>query len=274
MRKINMSLVIAVLTATCLLSGCITTPNSPGVTQDVKPKNAHSPTETTAYEPYSITQTSTSSLWTLNVHAKHTVKVVPDVADITFTATSEGKTAKEAQQRNTDRVNNAINAIRNTAGVDESGIQTSSINVWPEYALRNTGKPEVTSYKAETTITISGVEIDRIGDVVNSSIAAGINGVNGVQFRFSKYAETYREALAEAIKVAREKAEVMAKAADRELGRVISINEGYENDFNSFSRFANSVSFDSATNEEDVSEEVMAGEVEVSASVDVNFILK
>lgn len=273
MRKISMSLVIAVLTATCLLSGCITTPNSPGVSQDVK-KNAYSHKETTVYEPSALTQTSTSSLWTLNVHAKHTVKVVPDVADITLTATSEGKTAKEAQQRNTDRVNNAINAIRNTAGVDESGIQTSSINVWPEYALRDTGKPEVTSYKAETTITISGVEIDRIGDVVNSSIAAGINGVNGVQFRFSKYAETYREALAEAINAAREKAEVMAKAADCELGRVISINEGYENDFNSFSKFANSVSFDSATNDEDVSEEVMAGEVEVSASVDVSFILK
>ena len=73
MRKINISVVkgiIAVLTATCLLSGCITTPNSPGVSQDVK-KNAYSHKETTVYEPSALTQTSTSSLWTLNVHAKH-----------------------------------------------------------------------------------------------------------------------------------------------------------------------------------------------------------
>jgi len=222
---------------------------------------------------------------TITVSAKSTVKVTPDVAEIRFGVETKGKDIAKAQESNKEKVNKVIESLK-ALGIDEKLIQTESININPEFSYNRdyerydyeTEEYTITGYRASTQLSITGVEIDKVSDIVDAGIDAGASRINGLEFKVSNYSEKYREALGEAVKTSQEKAEVMLNSANTSncyyIKGIKEIVEGYENDYVAYSKASNSIAFaeDDAMSSFNA-EEMMPGEEEIEANVTVTYII-
>ncbi len=69
-------------------------------------------------------------------------------------------------------------------------------------------------------------DLARLGDILDKLISLGSNQLRGMSFEVSN-AETLKDAArSQALKIARRRAELIAKAADAEVGEVLVIREG------------------------------------------------
>ena len=201
----------------------------------------------------------------VTVSAKSTITVTPDLAELHLGCFTEAKEAADAQKQNTEKVNKVLDALKEM-GIPEKSIQTANFNLWPQYDYSD-NKERIVSYRAEVSITVTDLAIGDVGKVSDACIQAGANTMNGLNYKYSKYIETYREALAQAVGVCREKAEVLAKAAGKELGEVQSLTEGYQN-MNYYSAASNSMMVKAEAAAMDAREmELMPGEISIDASV-------
>lgn len=210
---------------------------------------------------------------TVTVSGKYTVYSTPDKAEIHLGVRTQEADAQTAQQKNTETVDKVIEAIK-ALGVDEKSIRTTGYNIWQEY---NYETDKVRGYTVTTSLTIKDLEIDLAGSVISESIAAGVNEMNGISYSCSDYDKAYAEALASAVDAAKEKADVLAKAAGKELGDVQAIVEGYQDMSARYSR--SNVTMDTATAKEEaalgsMAASVMPGESEINAEVTVTYYLK
>ncbi len=205
---------------------------------------------------------------TITVSASKSVKLVPDMAQFAFGVTNTDKDAAKAQKANTKAINDIISKLKKL-GVDEKSITTSNYSMYPQYDYSN-NKQELTGYQVRTTLTVKDQTIGDAGTIIAQCVDAGINDIDYINFLCSGYDDAYQEALAEAVKATKTKAETMAKAAGKKLGDVINIAEGYQDISASYSNKASGSGMMAAA--EDLS--FMAGESEISANVTVTYEIR
>jgi len=208
---------------------------------------------------------------TITVNASGTAKAVPDKAEISFGVTTRSATADGAQEENAKTIETVIDHLKKR-GVDEKSIQTSNYNLYPDYDY-NGKTPKITGYQVQTTLTVSDQDIDEAGDIVAECIKLGINDVNNFRFYASNYDDAYEEALAAAVKAADKKAAVLAASADGELGRVLSISEGYQNTAYRYAKSNYAMEEAAADMASGFGMSVMPGEADITAQVTVTYQL-
>lgn len=157
-------------------------------------------------------------------------------------------------------------------------MQTASYGLDPIYDW-NSSTQEITGYEMRTSLTVSDVPIDQAGEMISKAVEAGVNSLDSVSYFCSTYDESYQEAMAKAVEMARTKAQALAEAGGRSLGEVVSIEEyGY----NPSQRYASGGSRNMAVEETAAAADgamaagmgVMPGEVDVEAQVTVTFSLE
>lgn len=187
---------------------------------------------TTAPAEHVITVTATSE-----------TKVVPDMARIGVTVTTQGATAEEAQSRNAEDVN-AVLAALHEAGVADESVQTAYADQYPIYDeadplqqgegsddgadTAELGDSSIAGYEMTTRLQISDLAIDQVGSIMETCVSAGATGTDGPEYYSSGYDASYQEALQEAMDDAHAKAEALAKASGVKLGDVTNVTEGYQ----------------------------------------------
>ena len=197
---------------------------------------------------------------------------VPDMAVFSAGVTSQGKTAGEAMSANAADMNRVIAALKK-AGIADKDVQTSSINLNPLYGQPVVGpngqvvqEPRIVGYQANNTVTVRSRDIKGFGKVLDALVSAGANQISGPAFQLSDPSSATDEARMMAIKAARTRAELYAKAAGLRVVRIVSITEG-----GGYSppqpMYAKTMQADSG------STPVSAGEVEAAVSVTVQFEL-
>jgi uncharacterized protein len=65
-----------------------------------------------------------------------------------------------------------------------------------------------------------------LGKVIDAAVSAGATDVSSIQYLVSNTEDARRTALADAVKHARDEADVIARAAGGTLGRLIAVNSG------------------------------------------------
>lgn len=172
----------------------------------------------------------TSTLLTLS--ADGTTTRTPDVAVFSAGVTTEGKTASEAMTANAAAMNRVIAALKK-AGIADKDIQTSSINLNPVYGQpvvgpngQVSGEPRIVGYQASNMVTIRSRDIKGFGKVLDALVASGANQISGPSFQLSDPSAANDEARVNAMKAARARAELYARAAGLRVVRIISISEG------------------------------------------------
>ena len=146
----------------------------------------------------------------ITVQSTEEVKVVPDMAELVFSVTTQAADAKACQEQNSKDLDNVISFLKGT-GIAETSIQTSNYGLDPIYDW-NSGRT-ITGYEMNTTITVSDIPIDQAGTLISSSVEAGINSISQVTYLSSKYDETYQQALKNAIASAKSRLKPLRKRA-------------------------------------------------------------
>jgi len=174
----------------------------------------------------------------LSVSGNAEVKVDPDQAVIYLDVNTEGKTAKEARDKNREMSDKVIAALR------EYGVRGADIETSQYYLRKKTGEYDATLGKyAESSdyelthtlkVTVEGVKnvtinVDNVGELVDVAVDAGANGVNMVTFGLTKKTETQLrdQLLVNATLDAKKKAASMAESIGVNLGKVVGIQEIY-----------------------------------------------
>lgn len=207
----------------------------------------------------------------IEVSSQESVKASPDMAQITYSVYTQEADAVSCQQKNQEQLDQVL-AMLTSYGIDEKSIQTSNYGLSPIYDW-NTGKT-VTGYEMDTTVTVSDVALDQVGTLLTESVAAGVNSVESVDYLCSNYDEKYQEALKLAVESARVKAQAMAEAGGCTLGDVVNITEyggNQELRYNGY-RSAAQETMDMAAGAAAMA--VMPGEVDVTASISVEFSIQ
>ncbi|NLR71866.1 SIMPL domain-containing protein [Novosphingobium sp. ERN07] len=168
----------------------------------------------------------------LNIAAEGKSARTPDLAVFTAGVTTQGKTAGEALTENAQRMTSVIAALRK-AGIAERDIQTSNLSVNPVYGQPKRlpdgsyeqGDPVIIGYQASNQVSVRQRKLDQYGKVIDTLVAAGANQVNGPAFQIDSPDGALDEARIEAMKKARARADLYAKAAGLRVVRILSISE-------------------------------------------------
>ena len=168
---------------------------------------------------------------------------------------------------NTTAMARVLAALRG-AGVANRDMATAQISLNPQYRYVENQPPVVTGYQATNSVTVRFRDIAKSGAILDALVAAGANQINGPTLTLDKPQAAQDEARADAIKIARARAELYASAAGLTVKRIVVINEMGEISRPMPMLQARGVASDMAAKSE-----IVPGEQDIGVSVSVTFEL-
>ncbi|MDB5457670.1 MAG: hypothetical protein JWP92_3255 [Caulobacter sp.] len=162
---------------------------------------------------------------TLNLSAFGETLIAPDMATISLGVQTEAPSAAEALRANGARMNQVVAALKK-AGVADRDIQTSGLNINPQYVYEQNKPPRLTGYQASNQVTISVRDLTRLGQTVDATVTAGANTVGGISFGLQNPQAAEDAARLDAVKALQAKADLYARATGYKIVRLVSLGEG------------------------------------------------
>jgi uncharacterized protein YggE len=161
----------------------------------------------------------------LDVVATGEVSRVPDVARITAGVVTTAPTATAALAQNAAQMA-SVRAALKRAGIADRDIQTSSINLYPDYRQDPQGtNPQIVGYRASNEVAVRFRDIAATGKILDALVAQGANQINGPMLAIDKPEAALDEARTLALANARARAELYARALGKRVGKILSISE-------------------------------------------------
>ncbi|MEA2983565.1 MAG: uncharacterized protein QOF09_5388 [Alphaproteobacteria bacterium] len=160
----------------------------------------------------------------LDVSATGDVTRVPDIAIITAGVVTRSATAAGALQQAATRMDRVIAALKR-AGVEDRDIQTSNLNLNPEYTYINNQPPKLNGYTASNQLSIRFRDIANSGKILDALVAEGANQINGPSLTIDKPEAALDEARARAVAAGRARADLYARSLGLRVARVVAVSE-------------------------------------------------
>ena len=150
----------------------------------------------------------------------------------------------------------------------KADITTDFMNIYAVYDYQN-DQEKLAAYNASSLLAIKVTDMDSVGTVIDAAFSAGANTLNGISFSASDTEAAKTKAMAQAVKDAKKKAEILANAAGLKITGIELISEDTVgtrvNNANYTAR-----GLDTATSEA-AGTIVQAGKVIVTAAVSITF---
>jgi uncharacterized protein len=115
-------------------------------------------------------------------------------------------------------------------GIPSEDIKTQNISVYQgeeTYYDGGSQKSRPGQWRVGNSVEIKLKDISKASDLSNLLSSSGANNIYGPDFSVDDTDEASKDLLKTAIENAREKAEIMARASNKNLGEVLSVTEGY-----------------------------------------------
>ena len=168
----------------------------------------------------------------LTVTADGSSTRVPDMAVFNSGVTTQGATASAALAENSTKMSAVIAALKR-AGIADKDIQTSNLSLSPVYApptrlpdgSYESSEQRIIGYQANNNVSVKQRKLGDYGKVIDALVNAGANQVNGPSFMLSQPDAAMDEARLEAVKTARQRAQLYAQASGLKVVRIVSISE-------------------------------------------------
>lgn len=206
----------------------------------------------------------------LDVTTTGRVSRTPDLATITAGVVTQAPVAATALSENAQRMDAVIKALK-AAGLAARDLSTSNVALSPQYRYQDGKPPVITGYQASNSVAIRFRDIARAGAVLDALVRAGANQIDGPNLSLSNPEAALDEARTQAIAKARARAELYAKAAGLSVAKIVAIDEAGENGGD---RPRPMPMMARAAVQSDAETVVLPGETDVTASVNVRFLLK
>lgn len=161
---------------------------------------------------------------TIAVSGEGVVTVVPDQARLTLSVSETHTSAERARERVEDIVSEVLDAL-DDEGIEKADIRSSGTALQPRYRWDNTSRTQVfEGYSASRDIEVLIRNLDDLGEVLEAATTLGVSQISSPRLVSSRADSARREALTLAFDDARARAELLAKAADLDLGEPLSID--------------------------------------------------
>ncbi|MBI1327897.1 MAG: DUF541 domain-containing protein [Alphaproteobacteria bacterium] len=160
----------------------------------------------------------------LHISAQSEVTGKPDLALISAGIVTQNIAADAALAENSTKMNAVFEAIKK-AGIEEKDIQTSGININPQYVYGENVPPKISGYQVSNSVSIKIRDLKKIGKTLDALVAQGANQINGPSFSIENPDPLLDNARSDAVAKARKKAELYAKAAGMKVKKILSISE-------------------------------------------------
>ncbi len=168
-----------------------------------------------------ITQTVAGTR--LDLSATGEVAQVPDVALISAGVVTRASTASSALQQAADRMGRVRSALK-AAGIADRDIQTSNLNLNPEYSFENNVQ-RLNGYSASNQLTIRFRDIANAGRILDVLVAQGANQISGPNLTVDHPEAALDQARSAAIANGRARAELYARSMGLRVVRIVSVAE-------------------------------------------------
>lgn len=207
----------------------------------------------------------------LTAFGQSELRVQPDLAELRVGVETEASTADQAREENASRTNKVIGAIK-ALGIPERQIQTSMYQIEPVRRFPpgqqppTTGLPPIVGYRVRNVVSVRTTNFQLIGRIIDNSIRAGANTVDGVQFMLQDERYIRERALQEAVAEARSNAQAMAKTLGLRLLMIHAVQQG------AFGVVSPAGSYRALAAE--AATPIMPGEITVNASATVTYVIR
>ncbi|WP_440951122.1 SIMPL domain-containing protein [Methanosphaerula subterraneus] len=181
-----------------------------------------------------VPQTDQSTDRLIHTQATGEVQTAPDRAEILFSVETQNADVKAAQAENAQRMSTCTDALKK-AGIPNESLQTTGYSITPIYSDQATSSsmPVVTtanttiqSYRVTNTLKVKLTDVNRAGEVIDLTTAAGANRVDSLSFSLSdaQTAVYRKQVITEAVNKTRPDAEAAAAALGVSVGQVQDVS--------------------------------------------------
>lgn len=159
----------------------------------------------------------------LNVNGTGVIKATPDIARITLGYVNEDKEAKISQENNA-KVSNEIVRVLKELGIEDKDIQTTEFSITPIYTYYPDKEPVIRGYQTSNMVSVTVRDLKKIGTVIDVSSKAGANRFQNIGFDIADREPLKFQAIEDAMRDARKKAETALKPEGEKILQVISVS--------------------------------------------------
>lgn len=161
----------------------------------------------------------------LDVVAEGEATRVPDIATIRAGVVTQAPTAAAALAANATQMKSVLAALK-AAGVADRDVQTATISLNPQYRYAENQPPVITGYQASNSVSVKFRDIARSGNILDALVKQGANQIDGPNLSIDQAEAAQDEARVDAVKRARARADLYARALGMRVDRMISLSEG------------------------------------------------
>ena len=203
----------------------------------------------------------------INVTGEGKLKVVPDQVSITLGVKNKSTSAKESKELTDKAIDKALKLLIKK-GVNQTDIQTQRVSLYQSYDH----KKKTTYYTADQTIKFLLTNLEIYDELMIELLNSGINTINQVQFKSSKF-ESFQSTVRNlAINNAKKKAQDYVKPLGQKVGKALMISESSVRN-----HYPEPIMYESMAKsnayQESPHQTLATGEIEISIKVSVRFIL-
>lgn len=203
----------------------------------------------------------------ISVSGEGKIKVIPDQALITVGFQNSGAVAKEVKALNDEVVDRVIKFLRKM-GIPATDFKTNNVSLNKGYDYEK----KKNNFQANQSLSVTLKDLSKYDDVMMGLNDAGVNTINGVEFKSSKMEEYEREARKKAILDAKQKAADYVSVLGQKVGKALLITDNSQSyapqpmyKGNRMAMTADSVA---------ERETLAVGELEIITNVSVTFLLE
>jgi len=156
----------------------------------------------------------------ISVTGEGKVKIVPDQAVITVGFQNSGKDAKEVKTLNDEVVDRVIKFLKKS-GVPASDYKTNNVSLQKSYDFEK----KKSNFQANQTLSITLKDLSKYDDIMMGLSDAGVNSIQGVEFKSSKMDDYEKEARKNAMLNAKQKAADYVSVLGQKVGKALLITD-------------------------------------------------
>lgn len=210
---------------------------------------------------------------TVSVTGSGEVKVEPDLATVNLTVYSNAKKAEDAKDANDKKLTKFFQLIRRL-GLDKSAASTQYSSLAPRYEFQKDRERKLVEYEMQQRIALKVKQLDKVGELLDKLVEADISRIDNVQYGLENEDQAKQLALQKAVANAKAKADLLARNAGANLGKVLTINEQGASYHPPMPMRSFGAAKMSAMSAPDAAPAPPSGEVQVNQSVSVTFELE
>ena len=203
----------------------------------------------------------------ISVTGEGKIKVTPDQAIITVGFQNSGKDAKEVKTLNDEVVDKVIKFLKKS-GISSNDYKTNNVSLNKSYDYEK--KKYV--FMANQTLSITLKDLSKYDEIMMGLNDAGVNSIQGVEFKSSKMEDYEREARKKAMNNAKQKAADYVSVLGQKVGKALLITDNSQVYYPQPMFKGNMMAM--AADSAGARETLAIGEIEINANVTVTFILE